>query len=42
MKDQNVKNWLAKLQNLGYDVGDIADEFAIEAVYPKLHEKQAS
>ncbi|XWS16828.1 hypothetical protein CRYUN_Cryun33cG0014000 [Craigia yunnanensis] len=42
MKDENVKNWLAKLQNLGYDVGDIADEFAIEAVYRKLHEEQDS
>ncbi|XVF79165.1 hypothetical protein PTKIN_Ptkin14bG0198100 [Pterospermum kingtungense] len=36
MKDQNVKNWLAKLQNLGYDVGDIAEEFAFEAVHCKF------
>ncbi|XVF79157.1 hypothetical protein PTKIN_Ptkin14bG0197400 [Pterospermum kingtungense] len=38
MKDQNVRNWLAKLHNLGYDVADIADEFAFEAVHCKLHE----
>ncbi|XVF79145.1 hypothetical protein PTKIN_Ptkin14bG0196200 [Pterospermum kingtungense] len=38
MKDQNVKNWLAKLQNLGYDMADIAEEFAFEAVHRKLHQ----
>ncbi|OMO92615.1 NB-ARC domain-containing protein [Corchorus olitorius] len=44
MKDQNVKNWLAQLHGLAYDVEDILDEFAMEALHRKLHlhEDQAS
>ncbi|XP_017980271.1 PREDICTED: putative disease resistance RPP13-like protein 1 [Theobroma cacao] len=36
MKDQYVKNWLADLQDLAYDVDDILDEFATEALGRKL------
>ncbi|EOY20382.1 LRR and NB-ARC domains-containing disease resistance protein, putative [Theobroma cacao] len=36
MKDQYVKNWLADLQDLAYDVDDILDEFATEALGHKL------
>ncbi|XVF18423.1 hypothetical protein REPUB_Repub11eG0020200 [Reevesia pubescens] len=42
MKDPNVKNWLAKLQLLAYDVDDISNEFAIEVLHRKSHQNQAS
>ncbi|KAH1120690.1 hypothetical protein J1N35_003850 [Gossypium stocksii] len=42
MKDPNVKIWLTQLQNLGYDVGDVLNEFAVEALQRKLHEDEAS
>ncbi|MBA0822795.1 hypothetical protein Goarm_019575, partial [Gossypium armourianum] len=42
MKDPNVKIWLTHLQNLAYDVGDVLNEFAVEALHRKLHEGEAS
>ncbi|KAK9004762.1 hypothetical protein V6N11_042218 [Hibiscus sabdariffa] len=42
MKDPNVKIWLTKLQNLGYDAGDALDEFAVEALHRKSHEDEAN
>ncbi|KAE8680047.1 putative Purine permease 11 [Hibiscus syriacus] len=42
MKDPNVEIWLTKLQNLGYDVGDALDEFAVEALHRKSHEDEAN
>ncbi|OMO78992.1 Disease resistance protein [Corchorus olitorius] len=44
IKDQNVKKWLAQFHGLAYDVEDILDEFAMEALHRKLHlhEDQAS
>ncbi|EOY19750.1 NB-ARC domain-containing disease resistance protein [Theobroma cacao] len=43
MKNQAVKVWLADLQDLAYDVDDILDEFATEALGRKLmKEHQAS
>ncbi|XVF18681.1 hypothetical protein REPUB_Repub11eG0043800 [Reevesia pubescens] len=39
--DQHVKNWLADLQDLAYDVDDILDEFAYEALRLKLQNPQA-
>ncbi|TYJ48196.1 hypothetical protein E1A91_A01G044200v1 [Gossypium mustelinum] len=42
MEDPNVKIWLTQLQNLGYDVGDVLNEFEIEALQRKLHEDEAS
>ncbi|KAK9025552.1 hypothetical protein V6N11_038416 [Hibiscus sabdariffa] len=42
MKDPNVKIWLTKLQNLGYDAGDALDEFAVEALHRKSHENEAN
>ncbi|OMO88555.1 Disease resistance protein [Corchorus capsularis] len=37
MKDQNVKKWLVQFHGLAYDVEDILDEFAMEALHRKLH-----
>ena len=34
--DQSVKSWLGELQNLGYDVEDLLDEFQTEAFRRKL------
>ncbi|OMP10272.1 KDPG/KHG aldolase [Corchorus olitorius] len=44
IKDQLVKFWLADLQDLAYDVDDILDEFATQALGSKLmsNESQAS
>ncbi|XP_017984033.1 PREDICTED: putative disease resistance RPP13-like protein 1 [Theobroma cacao] len=43
MKNQAVKIWLADLQDLAYDVDDILDEFATEALGRRLmKEHQAS
>ncbi|WRX12144.1 NB-ARC - like 10 [Theobroma cacao] len=43
MKNQAMKVWLADLQDLAYDVDDILDEFATEALGRKLmKEHQAS
>ncbi|XVF18556.1 hypothetical protein REPUB_Repub11eG0032800 [Reevesia pubescens] len=36
IKNEGVKNWLADLQDLVYDVDDILDEFAYEALRLKL------
>ncbi|EOY19767.1 LRR and NB-ARC domains-containing disease resistance protein, putative [Theobroma cacao] len=36
MKNQTVKNWLADLQDLAYDVDDILDEFATQALGPTV------
>ncbi|OMO92614.1 NB-ARC domain-containing protein [Corchorus olitorius] len=36
MKDQSVKKWLADLQDLAYDIDDILDEFATEALGSNL------
>ncbi|XP_022717811.1 putative disease resistance protein RGA3 [Durio zibethinus] len=36
MNDQSVKIWLAELQELAYDVDDVLDEFATEALRRKL------
>ncbi|XP_021297293.1 putative disease resistance protein RGA3 [Herrania umbratica] len=36
MENQTVKNWLADLQDLAYDVDDILDEFATQALGRKL------
>ncbi|OMP05853.1 Disease resistance protein [Corchorus olitorius] len=41
MKDQPVKKWLADLHDLSYDIDDILDEFAIEALGRKLDQSQA-
>ncbi|OMO92612.1 Disease resistance protein [Corchorus olitorius] len=41
MKDQFVKNWLADLQDLAYDVDDILDEFATQALGRKLTSSEA-
>ncbi|EOY19760.1 LRR and NB-ARC domains-containing disease resistance protein, putative [Theobroma cacao] len=43
MKNQAVKIWLADLQDLAYDVDDILDEFASQALRRKLmKEREAS
>ncbi|XP_022717402.1 LOW QUALITY PROTEIN: disease resistance protein RGA2-like [Durio zibethinus] len=42
MKDQYVKNWLADLQDLAYDVDDILDEFSTQALGRKLKSKEES
>ncbi|XVF18559.1 hypothetical protein REPUB_Repub11eG0033100 [Reevesia pubescens] len=39
IKDEGVKNWLADLQDLAYDVDDILDDFAYEALRLKLKQK---
>ncbi|XP_022717256.1 putative disease resistance RPP13-like protein 1 [Durio zibethinus] len=39
IKDELVKKWLADLQDLAYDAGDILDEFAYEALRLKLQQK---
>ncbi|KAB2083854.1 hypothetical protein ES319_A05G295400v1 [Gossypium barbadense] len=42
LKDQHVKMWLSKLRDLAFDVDDILDEFATEALRNKLKkDKQA-
>ncbi|KAF3949024.1 hypothetical protein CMV_025051 [Castanea mollissima] len=38
----SVKIWLDELEDLVYDVGDILDEFANEALRRKLHEEEPS
>ena len=38
-KNKGVRNWLADLQDLAYDVDDILDEFAYEALRLKLQKK---
>ncbi|XVF18689.1 hypothetical protein REPUB_Repub11eG0044600 [Reevesia pubescens] len=39
--NKGVKKWLADLQDLAYDVDDILDEFAYEALRLKLQKNQA-
>ncbi|XVF78761.1 hypothetical protein PTKIN_Ptkin14bG0161900 [Pterospermum kingtungense] len=41
IKDEGVKDWLADVQDLAYDVDDILDEFAYEALRLKLQKTQA-
>ncbi|XVF77800.1 hypothetical protein PTKIN_Ptkin14bG0075500 [Pterospermum kingtungense] len=41
IKEDGVKNWLADLQDLAYDVDDILDEFSYEALRLKLQQAQA-
>ncbi|XVF78757.1 hypothetical protein PTKIN_Ptkin14bG0161500 [Pterospermum kingtungense] len=41
IKDEAVKNWLSDVQDLAYDVDDILDEFAYEALRLKLQQAQA-
>ncbi|XVF78545.1 hypothetical protein PTKIN_Ptkin14bG0142800 [Pterospermum kingtungense] len=41
IKHEGVKKWLADLQDLAYDVDDILDEFAYEALRLKLQNNQA-
>ncbi|MBA0659892.1 hypothetical protein Goklo_011983 [Gossypium klotzschianum] len=40
LKDQHVKMWLSKLRDLAFDVDDILDEFATEALRNKLTKDQ--
>ncbi|OMO87390.1 NB-ARC domain-containing protein [Corchorus olitorius] len=39
MRDRQVKLWLAELQDLAYDVDDVLDEFATEALGNKLKQE---
>ncbi|KAA3453475.1 disease resistance protein RGA2-like [Gossypium australe] len=40
LKDQHVKMWLSKLRDLAFEVDDILDEFATEALHNKLTKDQ--
>ncbi|XP_022764735.1 putative disease resistance RPP13-like protein 1 [Durio zibethinus] len=42
MKNGSVKIWLAKLQDLAYDVDDLLDEFATEALGHKLIQEHSA
>ena len=42
MTSRLVKIWLDELEDLVYDVDDILDEFATEALRRKLHEEERS
>ncbi|XVF78764.1 hypothetical protein PTKIN_Ptkin14bG0162200 [Pterospermum kingtungense] len=41
IKDEGVKNWLADVQDFAYDVDDILDEFAYEALRLNLQQARA-
>ncbi|XVF78544.1 hypothetical protein PTKIN_Ptkin14bG0142700 [Pterospermum kingtungense] len=41
IKQEGVKNWLDDVQDLAYDVDDILDEFAYEALRLKLQQAEA-